>query len=218
MRYGAALAVLLAAALAWGWYTGAYHPDAVLEALRQHEDSRYAPLFVVLVYAVAGFLFVPVMLLIALTGLIYGPVYGGLYALLGALASGVCGYAAGRCVAADTIARHAGPRIQKVQQQLRSRGLAAMIFVRVVPSGPYTLTNMLAGAVGVRLRDFVLGSLIGLAPGIAVTVGLVHGLSAAWQRPGLRTVGAAVAAFAVVVVLGYGMRSAIARFRKDDAR
>jgi uncharacterized membrane protein YdjX (TVP38/TMEM64 family) len=36
----------------------------------------------------------------------------------------------------------------------------------LIPIAPFTIVNLVAGASGVRLGDFLLGTLIGMAPGI----------------------------------------------------
>ncbi len=203
--------------LAVFWYLHGYTAADVLESLRLHARGPMTPLVVVLVYVVGGFVFMPVMALIALTGLVFGPAEGALYSLLGAAASAACAYAAGHLLSFGLLKRYAGPRITQVRKQLKARGLAAVILVRVIPSGPFTLLNLVAGASSIRFRDFLLGTVIGMTPGIAITVGLVHGLRTAWQAPSAATLCLLALGVAAACALAYGARRAMKRRQRIRA-
>jgi uncharacterized membrane protein YdjX (TVP38/TMEM64 family) len=41
-----------------------------------------------------------------------------------------------------------------------------MTVVNLLPLAPFTLTNMLAGAFHLRFRDYLIGSIIGIVPGL----------------------------------------------------
>lgn len=207
------IAVLLVAVAAWVWHAGQLTPRELLAVMRQHATDPAAPLLVVLVYVVAGFVLVPVTGLNALTGLAFGPVHGALYALLGATASGACGYWAGRHLTHGALERYGGVRVAALRRRLRTRGLAAVILVRVVPSGPFTLMNLVAGASSIRFRDFLLGTVIGMTPGVLVTVGLIHGVRTLIDAPDARTAALLTAAAAAAFALAYGLRRALARHR-----
>lgn len=208
----AALIALLVAAGVWAWHAEPLSLERLLAALQRYAREPAAPFVVLLVYVVGGLVLVPVMALIAATGLAFGPVYGAVYALGGALASGCCSFLLGRYLTAGLLQRYAGPRLEAARAALQSRGLLAVIAVRIVPSGPFTLVNAVAGASGIRLRDFVLGTLIGMAPGVIATMGLVQGAQAAWAAPGPRTVAALALVVLALAALGYGLRRALARW------
>jgi uncharacterized membrane protein YdjX (TVP38/TMEM64 family) len=40
--------------------------------------------------------------------------------------------------------------------------------LRLIPIAPFTIVNLVAGASGVRLRQFLAGTLIGMGPGIVL--------------------------------------------------
>lgn len=153
--------------------TGGWPTAATLTAYAErYVHGPAAPLIVALAFVVLGFLFVPVMLLIAVCGLAFGPWHGALYALLGAVASSVAGWLAGRLAQDAVLARCSG-LAEKLRGRIACRGLVAVILIRLVPSGPFTLTNLIAGAIGIRFVHLLIGTALGLAPGIALTVGAV---------------------------------------------
>ena len=48
-----------------------------------------------------------------------------------------------------------------------------MTAVRLVPVAPFTIVNLLAGAGHVRFRDFMIGTAVGMTPGIILTLGIM---------------------------------------------
>jgi uncharacterized membrane protein YdjX (TVP38/TMEM64 family) len=58
----------------------------------------------------------------------------------------------------------------------------------MVPLAPFALVNLAAGSLGVRFRDFMLGTAIGLAPGITVVCVFGRQVRSFWQEPRLTPV------------------------------
>ena len=48
----------------------------------------------------------------------------------------------------------------------RERGVLTIITLRIVPVAPFTVINIIAGISEIRLRDFAIGSFIGMVPGV----------------------------------------------------
>jgi uncharacterized membrane protein YdjX (TVP38/TMEM64 family) len=135
------------------------------------------------------------------TGIVFGPFFGAVYALAGAIASAVVTYGIGRRLGRDTVRRLAGSRLNRISQQLARRGIFAVALVRMLPLAPYTVVNIVAGASHISLRDFLIGTAIGMLPGILATVVFVDRIVEAMRNPG---VGAYIS-LAVVVMLLVGV-------------
>ena len=161
--------------------------NALVTYAGRFDQLPATPLLVILGYVVAGLLVVPVTLLIAATGVVFGPALGVVYALAGALASALVTYAVGRKLGRPTVRKLAGPRLNSVSRKLAQRGLVAVVLVRIVPVAPYTIVNLIAGASHIRLGDFLLGTLIGLLPGVLGTVLFVDRIIATVREPGFVT-------------------------------
>jgi len=80
-----------------------------------------------------------------------------------------------------------------------------VIIVRIVPLAPFTVINMFAGASRIRFRDFVLGSAIGLLPGIIGMSIFTDRLAAAIEKPNLPAFTALVAVVAILIVSGWAI-------------
>jgi uncharacterized membrane protein YdjX (TVP38/TMEM64 family) len=138
-----------------------------------------------------------------------------LYSLIGATLSAVFVYAIGREVGRDTVRRVAGRRINDLSRRIAKRGLLAMLFVRIVPIAPFSIINLVAGASHLAFRDFVIGTILGLAPGTVIIVFFVDRIIAAVRQPGPVT----FALLALVAGIAIGGTLAVrARLKpRDDA-
>lgn len=123
------------------------------------------PLWVLLAYVVAVALGMPMLALITLGVLIFGPWPGMAYALGGMMAGAVVSYGIGRITGAQVMDRLLKGRLQLIAAHLHRRGLWAVILLRVLPVTPFIVVNLGAGALRVRLRDYLLGTFLGLLPG-----------------------------------------------------
>ena len=190
VRIAVAVLVLGTLAAAWRWTPLRDWLDVgVLLSFADQMDalSPFTPLAVVAVYVVAGLLVMPVMVLIGVTGIAFGPLFGTAYALAGALASAAVTYCIGRRLGRDTVRQLAGARLNGISKQLARRGILAIAIVRMLPLAPFTIVNVVAGASHIGLRDFVLGTAIGMLPGILATVIFVDRIIEALRNPGAVT-------------------------------
>jgi uncharacterized membrane protein YdjX (TVP38/TMEM64 family) len=76
-----------------------------------------------------------------------------------------------------------GPTIKRVDDALTDRGILTIAAIRMIPLAPFTLVNLAAGAVGVRFRDYVLGTMLGLLPGISVVCIFGSQVRSFWRHP-----------------------------------
>ncbi|PWC36251.1 VTT domain-containing protein [Azospirillum sp. TSO35-2] len=157
--------------------------DAVLAAFHSLGDSPFAPLWVMLAYIVGGYVMFPLTLLIAATAIVMGPWWGFPTAMGGAVASAAALFWTGRFAGRDLLERHGGPLIARINDRLSDSGIAAVAGVRAVPVAPYTVVNLAAGASKLRFADYVIGTMIGLAPGILAFNLLGHQLERTISNP-----------------------------------
>jgi phospholipase D1/2 len=209
-----AILVLLLATLAaaWRWTPLREWLDlASLVAIADKlEQAPFTPLAVVGAYVLAGFLVMPVTVLIAVTGIVFGPFFGTLYALGGAVASAAVTYAIGRRLGRDTVRRLAGDRLNRISKRLARRGVIAIAVLRLLPLAPFTIVNVVAGASHIGLRDFILGTVIGMAPGILATVVFVDRILEAVRNPGIGTFVSLAAVAGLLVAVAVVVRRRLA--------
>ncbi len=209
----AVVLVIAAAALAWRHVPAARGLGlGTLVAWAQHLEAQ--PLVVAATFAaymLGGLMLVPVTLLIGATVLVFGPIEGALYATGGALASAASSYAIGRALGRDLVRRLAGRGLNALSRRLAKRGLLAMTLVRLLPLAPFTIVNAVAGASHIGWRDFLLGTLLGMLPGIVVIAAFVDSTVAVVNDPGLRTIAVLLAVAAVACAAIWSVQRWVAR-------
>jgi uncharacterized membrane protein YdjX (TVP38/TMEM64 family) len=133
------------------------------------------------------------------TVLVFGPWWGFFYALIGAELSAIALFWIGRLMGQNTVRRFAGSLINRLSQKLSKSGVMTVITFRIVPVAPFSVINLVAGVSEIHLKDFALGTLVGMVPGVMAIVLLADRISASLQTPDLGRFSAlAVVVLAVV--------------------
>lgn len=200
-------------AVAWRWtpLREWANLDALVAFARNLEDLPFTPLAVVVCYVLAGLVMVPVTLLIAVTGIVFGPLTGSLYAIGGTLLSATVAYGIGQWLGRDTVQRVLGTRINKLSKRIAKRGIVAMVIIRMLPVAPFTVVNVVAGASHISLRDYLIGTFLGMLPGIIMTVTFVHHLAEAIRNPTPGTVAILVGVALSIIAVALGLQKLLTR-------
>jgi uncharacterized membrane protein YdjX (TVP38/TMEM64 family) len=191
-------AVIVAVALAWR-YTGLAawaQPEQVREVFAGFAASPWAPVFTIGAFIVGGLVFFPLTAMIAGVGMVFGAWPGLLYASVGALASACVGYLVGRIGGGSLLRRLFGPKLSEIRRRIGRQGLMTVAAVRLVPIAPYTVENLAAGAMHLKFTDYIIGTIIGLAPGLLVLTALGRQIAALIARPHWQGIVLTIAALA----------------------
>jgi pyruvate/2-oxoglutarate dehydrogenase complex dihydrolipoamide dehydrogenase (E3) component/uncharacterized membrane protein YdjX (TVP38/TMEM64 family) len=126
----------------------------------------------VAVYVLATVLFVPGLLLTMGAGLAYGVAVGTPLVWVAANVGAVAAFVLGRTAARDAIAaRVAGnAKFAAIDRAVGREGLKIVLLTRLSPAFPFNLLNYAYGLTRVSLRDYVVGSLVGMIPGTLMYV------------------------------------------------
>lgn len=124
-------------------------------------------IWVILVgFVVGGVIALPVTVMVVLTAAAFDPLAGFLLGLAGATLSGTISFVIGRVLGHGVVVQLAGTRLHRVSLKLRDGGITAIAAVRMMPVTHFTIVSLIAGASHIRTRDFLAGTVIGMAPGI----------------------------------------------------
>lgn len=171
---------------------------------REFGGQWWAPLLTMAAYTPAAATMFPRPLITLFAVIAFGPWMGFAYAMLGIELSAWVTFVAGKQFNRDTVRRVAGSKLNDVIQVLRRRGLLAITALRLVPLAPFAVEGIVAGAVGVKLWHFMLGTAIGMLPGTLTATVFGGQLEAALDDQGKVNywlIGAALAAMAIVTLL-----------------
>ena len=156
----------------------------------RHEP--WTPFAIIGSFVVGGLVMFPVLLLIAATAVVLDPIMAFFVALAGTLASATATYAIGARFVRGTAQNAFGPALQKVGTALTKSGVIAIALIRIVPVAPFTVVNLAAGSIGVRFRDYLLGTVLGMVPGMIAITALGQQLKAVMDHPTMPRIAAVV--------------------------
>ncbi len=124
----------------------------------------WAPLIFILMYATAVVLALPGLIMTMMGGFIFGPVYGTLINITGAVIGSTLAFLIARYLASDWVAEKVGGRLKQVINGVEEEGWRFVAFVRFVPIFPYNILNFALGLTRIRLIEYVLASAIFMLP------------------------------------------------------
>ena len=192
-------------------------PDANVSdlSIRLAEDryAWWAPALVVVAFVALSA--VPVMLLVSVTGIAFGPVLGPLYAMTGCLASASTAFAIGRWVGPRQVNGWGGERMRRLMKLLRRNGTLAVFLIRKVPL-PFFLVNFMLGASAVGYREFLIGTALGMAAMVVALAGFGYQLAETWRHPSMESIIRALLFLCIPLSLAWTINRAL-RARSGDA-
>src|SRR5690606_15889731 len=133
--FGTITVALLALTLAWRHTSLAQllELDRLVDYAGCLREMPLSPLVMIGSFVLASLAMVPVTLLIAVVGLVFGSLAGICYALVGSIASALLGYFLGRMLGRDALHQLGGSTARRLGRRIARRGIVAMAALRVLP-------------------------------------------------------------------------------------
>jgi phosphatidylserine/phosphatidylglycerophosphate/cardiolipin synthase-like enzyme/uncharacterized membrane protein YdjX (TVP38/TMEM64 family) len=184
----ALLAALGAITAAWHWtpLRDWVQPDAIAAMMIPIRYSIMAPLMVVSAYAVFG-LVIPITFMVISTVLVFDPLPGFCYALIGCLTSASVSYAVGKILGRDLICKLAGSKLNRISKHIIRHGFLAITFLRIAAVAPFTVINLIAGATRIKYHHYILGTISGMLPGLIALTFFGDRMGAAIRHPDIKS-------------------------------
>jgi len=143
-------------------------PDSLLQSLEALGRTFWMPIVVPAIYVLGTLVAFPITVLIVATGMLFAPLAATAYAIVGSLLGASATYLIGRKLGRGPLRNLMGPRVNRISRALARQGVLSVAALRMVPIAPFTFVNLAAGASHIRFADFILGTFVGMAPGIVV--------------------------------------------------
>ena len=161
-----AVAVALAAAFAAIWFSP-LREQLTRENVRAFVEHLrglwYGPLVFILAFAAGCIFAAPASVFCIAAGFIWGWALGGTYAFLGGMLGAVASFFLARFIGEGFLHRF-GRLGQMVKKQVDHAGFRNLLILRYIPGIPFAVLNYGAGVAGVRFRDFLPATVIGIIP------------------------------------------------------
>jgi uncharacterized membrane protein YdjX (TVP38/TMEM64 family) len=156
--------------------------------------------------AVTTLAMMPLSVLVVAAALILGPWQGFVASMAGALVSAAVAFVAGDLAGGRLLEHYGESRAHRLSKRLSNRGILAVAVLRLIPVAPYTVVNLVAGASHLQLGKFLVGTAIGLLPGVAALTWFSGSLYKAVTEPSIESFGLLGIVFCLIVVGVLAMR------------
>lgn len=126
---------------------------------------KWGPVIFVVAYALQPLVFFPTFLMTIAAGILYGPLWGMGYSIIGANAAATISYGVGRALGAKTLGHLVNhPRVSQHVERLRSNTFETILILGLLHA-PFDIMNFVSGMLRLRWRQFALGTAIAMIPG-----------------------------------------------------
>lgn len=169
--------LLLAAGLS-AFFTFGLDRYVSLDALKTYRDTLQSLVVnhgaatagaFMLIYVLAVAFSVPGAVYITIAGgFMFGPYLGTVYVVISATIGAVGVFLAAKYALGGTLRVSVGAKVKRMEAGFRENELSYLLILRLVPVFPFWLVNLVPALLGVGLRTFTIGTLLGIIPGAFV--------------------------------------------------
>jgi uncharacterized membrane protein YdjX (TVP38/TMEM64 family) len=191
----AALALGLGAIAATVFLTVSRSPEHVRDMV--DGTGAWAPLLFIPLSAALSCAFFPGQLLAGASGLLFGTAVGTPISIVAATLAATIAFSISRHGGRAALDELSGPRIRLWQDRIERGGFLAVLYARIAPLSPFAMINYVSGLTRLRLGTFLAATVIGISPRAFAFTALGGHLDDLGSPE-------AIAAFAVLVVMGLG--------------
>ena len=153
------------------------------EALRENrgvltnfvaDNPLAAPLVFMAIYATVVAFSVPGGAIMTIAGgFLFGTALGTAWVVLSATLGATILFVIAKTSLGDPLRAKAGPWLKKMENGFQENALSYLLVLRLIPLFPFFVVNLVPAFLGVPLRTYVIGTLLGIVPGsfVFATVG-----------------------------------------------
>jgi uncharacterized membrane protein YdjX (TVP38/TMEM64 family) len=137
-------------------------------------SGAFGVLVFALIFVVATLLLLPAAVLNIAAGALFGLAWGLGVVMASSMAAALLAFLIARHLLRERITRHytRSGTPAAIDKALRSEGWRAVALLRLSPIVPFAVKNYLFGVSRVRMRDYLVGTLLGKLPGAVILTAL----------------------------------------------
>jgi uncharacterized membrane protein YdjX (TVP38/TMEM64 family) len=109
-------------------------------------------------------------------GFLFGSILGTVLVVIAATLGATLVFLIARSALGDPLRARAGPFLQRMEAGFQENAFNYLLVLRLIPLFPFWIVNLVPAFLGVPLRTYVLGTLIGIVPGSFVFASVGAGL------------------------------------------
>lgn len=186
--------------------------------LRDTRESPFGLVGVLSAFVVLGSVGMPITALIVAAGVIIDSWWSAPFAILGVLLASMPGFAFGR-LAPDAVTRPLTEgKIGDATAAFRDHAVLGVAAVRNLPIAPFAVMNTALGVCGITGRAYLLGTAIGMLPGVVMLSLFGQGLLDLVTEPTPGSLSTLAGFAALVVVISIVMQRLLRKFAPKSER
>ena len=142
-------------------------------------------LIFITVFVSLKLLFMPATPVTVIGGYIFGPYIGFSLSMTVLMLSSIIGFGFSRAFGKKTVGTFIEenfPKLKSYNILLEKYGYLSVFILRIVPSAPLTAVNLFMGLTRIRIRDFLVGSLLAFVP-TTVVLSFIGNYLSDWSNP-----------------------------------
>lgn len=148
----------------------------------------------------------PGALILSLTGgFLFGPVGGGFAAVTGATGGSTVTFLVFRTAFGEALRLKSGAFVSRLAEGFKGDAFNYLLTLRLIPAFPLLAVNVAAGVMNVRVRTFLLASVLGMIPSSFVYAGIGAGLGHVFAKGGPVTVESLLSPRVYLPIIGMGV-------------
>lgn len=127
-----------------------------------------APLIYILLFTFVPLTLFPDAVLAIAAGLVFGLYHGFIYTMIGAACGATLAFYIARKLGQGVVKRLIKHDISIFNERVEKNGFFIILVLRLIPLLPFDVISYSAGFSKIRYQDFLIGTLIGIIPGVFV--------------------------------------------------
>jgi len=180
----AVAAVALLATILWRFTPVAQlvDPERLARQFDELQSTPWAPFAFAAAFPILGLVVFPVTALSALVAFLFPPHIAIAVSFSGIMMSAALLHWLGARFE-HKVRSSLGPALTRVEEALSDHGVVTIAAIRMIPLAPFTFVNLIAGALGIPFRDYMLGTALGLTPGMIIVSLFGRQAREFWHHP-----------------------------------
>jgi len=132
-----------------------------------HEHSILTPMLYIILYITVVALSIPgAALMTTVGGILFGAYWGTLLVTFAATTGATILFFVAKSSFGDGLREKAGPWLEYMADGFKQDAFKYLLILRLIPFVPFFVVNLVPAFLGVKGRDFVLATFIGIIPGV----------------------------------------------------
>lgn len=186
-----------------------FSKESLTELFTSARENKAFGIFFTSLISILMVFFVPISWFSALGAVFFG-LKGFLYVIVAGIIAAILSFYIAKVFRKDVIKvvnkiyyrKEREVSLEEVAKQLEKHGMGYVFFMRSMPFIPFSIANYVSGLSSIRLKDYVIGTIMGLAPGQFATTYFFYKAVDIRENPvGALIAGGIKAAYVLLVIL-----------------